>query len=364
MRKIILLQALFMLSQANLSSQSALPYNSTSVRGSTVITNYYDPNAGPNVGPGLTISPLESRLNAPLGTPWSSQATSPNVTATFAAPTFSTPVTYTGPTTVSSVPTTPVTTYGSYPSSNFNSAVQSRFPPRAGNLAGSVASEPLGTSLPQPEPLLPVSGGGVESYGGYPAEPSYLYPGLVRQHLGQWVGSDYLFNMYSNIGVVVEVVTPSDMPFIIDSDILKLHVSEVFANAGINPYAESFLNQPPLPFFYVIILVSQVDSSYVFSISGRFFEAVKISRLNFNTPGTAQAITWEKQELVTTSQSRLAEQLTFTTREIADQFIQRINYFKRLRQEQDDMLKMRCGPVPTVKCPPRLKSMGSRPAFY
>jgi hypothetical protein len=223
---------------------------------------------------------------------------------------------------------------------------------------------PIQAPAPINEPLMPVTGVGQVPFSGYSAEPTYLYPGLVRQYLGQWVGSDYLFNMSANIGVVVEIVAPSDIPnTTFNTDEIKQNVSEIFANGGINPYAEAFLEQPPLPFFHIIILVAQVEESYVFSISGRFFEAAKIPRLNFKKPGKAQVITWEKQELVTTSQSRFSEQLILSAREIADFFIQRINYFNRQRLEQDAMLKMRCGPAPTAKCPPRLKAMGSKPAF-
>lgn len=364
MRKIIFLQALLMIAEAQLMAQAATPYNSSSVRGSTIITNYIDPNAGPSTGPGLSISPLEARLNGPLGSSFNNnQVVAPaNVSATYAATT--------------SPSTLPVNAYGTPATSLYsNSANPSRLAPNRlgvspnsnlGSLSNSnIEGASRGASynasgLPTPAPLLPVMGLEPESYGGFAEEPTYLFPGLVRQRLGQWVGSDYLFNMYSNIGVVVEVVTPSDLPSLVNSDEIKQNISEIFANAGINPYAESFLEQPPLPFFHLIVLVSQVDNSYVFSMSGRFFEAVKIPRLNFKTPGTSQAITWEKQELVSTSQARFLEQVTYSAREIAELFIQRVNFFKYQRIEQDEMLKMRCAPAPRVKCPPRLKYMGHK----
>lgn len=391
MRKIILLQALLIVAEAHLLAQ-AVPYNTSSVSGSTIITNYYDPNAGPNVGPGLSISPLNARLYGPLGS-WSSQAapTPATVSATYASPTVS--ATYATPATVL---TSPVTTYGntnavpsySVPANQYgvtnalpapavpatlygtgvvpsdsNPATLPRLTPRFGNFqtpAYDVNGQPLPPRVNVP--LVPVAPG-PESYGGYPSEPTYFFPGLVRQNFGQWVGSDYLYNMYSNIGVVVEIVTPTDLPNPISSDEIKQNVSEIFANGGINPYAEAFLEQPPLPFFYMIIMVTQVENSYTFSISGRFFESVKIPRLNFKTPGTSQAITWERQELVTTSQNRLVEQLVFSAREIADLFVQRVRYFNFQKIEQDEMLKMRCGPSPTIKCPHRLRSMGSRAVF-
>lgn len=366
MRKIIFLQALLMIAEAHLLAQPALPYNSSTVRGSTIITNYIDPNAGPNTGPGLSISPLDARLNAPLGSSWSTQSTppAPNVSAIYGT---------------TGIDATPVTTYG-LPSSPYNTSTLQRVGTRAGAIPTNAVGGLPGTNfapgglagtnydaygLPLParkEPLLPVTGG-PEPFAGYLAEPTYLYPGLVRQSQGQWVGSDYLFNMSTSIGVVVEIVTPTDLPYVINSDEIKNIVSEVFANGGINPYAESFLEQPPLPFFHMIILLAKLEDGYVFSISGRFFEGVKIARLNFKTPGTSQAITWEKQELITTSSNRLAEMLSSSARDIANLFIQRINYFKYQRLEQDEMLKMRCGPAPTVKCPRRLKYMGSRPAW-
>lgn len=382
MRTIFFLHAVFMVAGSQLHAQSALPYSTSTVQGSTIITNFIDPNAGPNVGPGLSVSPLDSRLNAPLGTPFTpNQVSAPApVSATYgnagAPPVgalrgralinqrlgIGTPADSL-PDVASGVPVTYPAGYtnpAAYPAGYTNPA----YPAGSVNPAAYPAYDANGLPIPAraPESLIPVTGAGPEPFVGYPADPTYLFPGLVRMYLGQWVGSDYLYNMYPNIGVVVEVVSPSDLPYLVDSDQVKQSVGDVFASGGIIPFAESLLDSPPLPFFHVIVLITPVNDAYAFSISARFFEGVKVDRLNFRIPGTVQAITWEKQELVTTSQARLSEQVLLSARELADTFIQRINYFKRQKLEQDEQLKMKCAPVPSVRCPPRLRAMGRKSA--
>lgn len=318
MRKFIWFQVLLTMLQISLEAQS-VPYTTSSVRGSTVITNYIDPNAGPATGPGLSASPLESRLNAPLGTPWNGQSNSgPRVTATY------------GP----------------------NSAGSPSMQP-LGAEANSYAApyDQRGGYLPPNQPLMPVD---PTSYAdlprGFPGDPTYLFPGLVRYHIDQWVGSDYLYNLTPNVGVVVEVIQSGELPQLINSNLIKENISSIFAMAGINPISESYADRPPLPFFNLIIFISPVEENFAFSVTGRLFEGVEIPRLNFRLPGTFQAITWEKQEMVVTPANRLTEQLLFTSREIAGLFAERVNYFKRQKIEQDQQLKLRCPPAPLAKC--------------
>lgn len=305
-----------LLTATNLFSQASVPYSVSTVKGSTIIQNYYDPNATRAVGPGLAPSPLESRWNEQLGVPRGS-----------------TPINPSGP------PSNPVNTSTSAP------------------LTGSAYRGPSSQIITNPNTGVPAPLGSTTSAQYVDArmrprfekvkvpshfeEPTYLFPGLVARYGREWVGSDYLYDMPVNIGVIVEVVLPDGKPIDINPMALKQQISGIFAKIGINPDAEALGPKPPLPFFHVLILAYPTDTKYVAYVSGRLFEEVKIDRLHFEPNGVWQAITWEKQDLVITSPSQFNDQLTKTVDSIGEAFIDRIRFFQELQLEQDSKIKLR-----------------------
>lgn len=351
MRIFIFLQALLAILNATLEAQ--VPYSTSSVRGSTIITNYYDPNAGPSTGPGLSISPLDYRFNAPLGTPWGVRpATTPAVTATYATtPTSTTSTLVPTSSITSSSASSLLPTSATIPASSSFVPSAGQFPSTPPALAGQRVIPTNYMGARPVEPLMPVP---PTQYGqlpqGLPFEPTYLFPGLVRNYMNQWVGNDYLYNAPPGIGVVVEIIQPSDSSQLINTDVIKNNISEIFLASGITPVSESFNDLAPLPFFHLVIFLTPVDDNYVFSIAGRLFETVTLPRLNFKLPGTFQAITWERQEMIITSKNRLEEQALYTAREIADLFTSRLRYYRQQIIEQEEQLKLRCPPAPSAKC--------------
>lgn len=277
MRNILLLNALLCLFHTQVQAQN-MPYSTSTVRGSTIITNYYDPNAGPSVPPGLSNSPLESRFTSPLGTPWGGQqSVGPSVTATYSS--------------------TPSSASTLAPSSSVTSLSGDRYEERGGTAYPTVGnySTPSGSSYPSQysggylqanrnQPLVPMQlDRANNAYPGIPEEPTYFYPGLVRHSQNHWVGSEYLYNMPQNIGIVVEVVQSGNAATSrvanvarerskINADLLRDNVSEIFRTAGIYPVSESVGDRPPLPFFHLLVFFTPVEDSYVFSMTGRLFE--------------------------------------------------------------------------------------------
>ncbi len=338
MRKIVLFQALLALFQSNLVAQVSVPYSTSTVQGSTIITNFSDPNAA---GPGLPISPLDSRLNGPLlrnTDPTSITSQGPSASSPFTAiPSFTTlPATTTYSSTLAQPYVNQVV-----PTGVGNTFVQNPQTLQPG-VYNNFANQGFGQLPPQSTyvPITTIK----RDIPGNPEEPTYLFPGLVRYSIDKWVGSDYLYDLPSNIGVVVEVVSPTGSTQNINTALIKQNIEAIFSYARINPVTESFQGQPPLPFFHLLIFAVPVENSYVFSISGRLFEAVRLARLNLRLPGTWQAITWEKQELIVASKTLFFEQLLATSKEIAEFFTQRVTYFKKQRMELEEQLRLRCGP--------------------
>ncbi|MBA3602964.1 MAG: hypothetical protein H0W50_04845 [Parachlamydiaceae bacterium] len=362
MRKVVLFQTMLALVQIGIMAQPSVPYTTSSVQGSTIITNFIDPNAGPAAGPGLPISPLESRFNAPIirtsdptsltsaGAQTFSSVNTPSVTNVPGlenSPAVRGVVNANG---VMSVPS--ITNFSSsFPqpaTGNFNQPATNAIVPVNAfprNIPGENfnAGSAFGGAQFRRDSLVPINTPRRDDFGS-PDEPTYLFPGLVRFAIDKWVGSDYLYSISPNIGVVVEIIYPTGFSQRLDANLIKQNIQGIFSNAGINPVAGSFVGDPPLPFFHLIIFATPVEDYYVFSISGRLFEAVRLARLNVRLPGTMQAITWEKQELIVASKTLFFEQLLATSREIAQYFTQRVNYFRRQLIEQEDQLRLNCGP--------------------
>lgn len=258
--------------------------------GSSTFYNPYGP------GPGLPPSPLESRLNAPLGQPFSPGA----------AP--------------AAKKVSPISVPGYIPGRR---------------------NEPL-----SPIPYLvkvPPSG--------HFGQPTFLSPGLVRFSNDRWVGSDYLYNISPNIGVAVELVLPPELSGLIHKERVREEIEVIFSSYKITPFSEAVGDLPPLPFFHLIAFVAPVRDSYVLTIAGRLFEEVKFTRLDYQLPGTGQAITWEKQELIVSSRSQVIERLREGSRDIAILFAGRVKYFNRQQLEQKDELTVQGAPVGTVVSP-------------
>ncbi|MBA3238930.1 MAG: hypothetical protein H0T62_11375 [Parachlamydiaceae bacterium] len=279
-----------------ISSQPAsppyVPFSSSYIPVAPGSSTYYDPY-GP--GPGLRRSPLDARLNAPLGLPWSPPAARVSSVAPLAVPGY--------------------------------------IPGRR--------SVPLAPIPPQVRSI---------SHGHF-GEPAYLFPGLVRLTGDNWVGSDYLYNLAPTIGVAVELIVPPEISSVIFKNRIRTELEGVFSSYGITPYSEAIGEMPPLPFFHLIAFVAPVQGKYVLNITGRLFEEVKVPRLNYQLPGTWQAITWEKQELLISAGSQLVERLSSAASEIALMFVRRVSHYNRQQLEQRDALRVEGPPVGALESP-------------
>ncbi|MBA2728235.1 MAG: hypothetical protein H0U49_08715 [Parachlamydiaceae bacterium] len=290
----------------SLEGQYSAPYSTSSVQGSTIITNYYDPNAV-NTGPGLPTSPLQSRFTQPIQPSTSSyQSNSPFPFSNVA------PVQIVGQPVITSSNQNPLGTLpGQQPLQPYQQ-INAQQPFR--QQSGPILLNPVGsTYTPQ--------------YSAHYEDPIYPYPGLLTRMNGRWIGSQYLYDIPQNIGIVLEVIKPGIKQIDIDTGSLRNATSLLFSKANINPESLAIGEDPPLPFFHILILVYPDEDKVVAAISGRFIEKVKISRLDFNIPGTTQAITWEKLDLIITSALQFPDQLQETVLEIATTFIRRVQYF-------------------------------------
>lgn len=294
-----------------IAAQYTPPYSTSSVQGSTIITNYYDPNAALNTGPGLGTSPLQSRFTEPLNQFGTSLGTYAIPSPSYSTPSSLPLVQYQGQVPLSTTYQPPV-----YQQSAFQQPPVNYLPPQ---------QYPL--NRPQPVLLNPVGSYNGPQLPSTYADPTYPYPGLLSMMYGKWFGSEYLYDLPQNIGVVIEVIKPGNNPIDVDTQNLRLEVSKLFYQANIHPESLAIGEDPPLPFFHILILVYPDEEKTIAAISGRLMEKVVLARLNFNTPGTSQAITWEKMDLIITSHVQFHDQLQEAVVTIAKTFLDKVHYF-------------------------------------
>lgn len=329
----------------SLNAQQTVVLPARSTGGPAVITNYA------TTGPGLPTSSLfESRLAQPVGVP------------TVSAPGGSRPAPLYIPGEAASLPanrplldegldagfTTPRGYQDGFAPRGYQNGFAPRgyqdgFNPRA--YRDSFTSRSLGFGAPGELGAIPdrqrVCRNGSSAPGSFDG-PHYTFPGLVTRFAGNWVGSEYLYNVSPNIGVVVDVVAPDKFPMLIDRERIHDVVSNTFACGNINTEAVHFADFSALPFFHILIFIQNAEEGSVAFVAGRLFENVRLARLDYPLPGTMQAITWEQQDLLVDSINRIEGQIITSAQNIAQSFVDRLDYFMRQKLEQEEMLRLRC----------------------
>lgn len=146
----------------------------------------------------------------------------------------------------------------------------------------------------------------------------YTSPGIASLRGGDWVGSEDLYNLTNNIGVHVELVAPKGLSVISEAALFE-KVSEILKTVGLHP-SLAMTGANPLPFFHVLIMLQPIDRGYVAYCAGRLFERIDLPRVHLKTGVIWQAITWEKQEIIVSSQEQIQMELMQTISNITTTF--------------------------------------------
>lgn len=204
----------------------------------------------------------------------------------------------------------------SHPTTSLSSSPSSSIPTTS---VGPYVQTPIQTQArtPLPPPAIPSSMIPVSR------TPVYVHPGALALLNGQWEGGDHLFNLTNNLGVRVDIVKPQSDTLSLTEDRLKQLVESSFSQRGISPVTLAAPDQPPLPFFHIQVLLYPISRGYVACCEGRLFESVALRRMTFD-PGMAfQAITWEKDILLVSSNESIIAQIENAISQISQAFIER-----------------------------------------
>jgi hypothetical protein len=159
------------------------------------------------------------------------------------------------------------------------------------------------------------------------APPDSYLPGLATINEKKWMVSDYLYNLSSNIGIKVDVLKPEKKYIPLSSDMLQKRVAGVFEEAKINTNALLVNCQPPLPMFYVLVMVYPCEKRCVGFVTAQLYEIAKPERVDLELNGVWQTVTWERQALVASAWDDFAEEVAKALEEIASAFTSKYTYY-------------------------------------
>lgn len=163
----------------------------------------------------------------------------------------------------------------------------------------------------------------------------YTHPGILFKKDEVWVGTDYLYNVPKQMGLIVEVIVPSTENLKVSINDLSAKIIETFRKYGI----EAQLSVPPgpsgLPFFNVLIMIYPVEKGEVALVDGRLFEQVILPRVALGKDTTIQAITWEKKTLIKSSKEDFQDFLSSAVLDVINSYGDRFKVYDRLKQTNE-----------------------------
>ena len=103
-------------------------------------------------------------------------------------------------------------------------------------------------------------------------------------------------------------------------------MTSAFEDANITPSANSFPCEPPLPMFYVTIMAYPCERRCVGVVTAQLYEVARPERIDEELSGVWQAVTWERQELVSSLCDDFAEQIDATVTGMTAAFVERFQH--------------------------------------
>lgn len=159
----------------------------------------------------------------------------------------------------------------------------------------------------------------------------FTSPGVATLQGGRWVGSEHLYNLDKDFGVVVEIIQPPGLNLGLSETLIRDKVIALLSSAGLHPRTTLSTKQTPLPFLHILLMINPIERGYVVYFAARMFEAVKVDRTNLRVDLTWQAITWEKQEMLIFGTEQLQTELFKTIDSMISSFNDKIKSYQNLK---------------------------------
>lgn len=161
-------------------------------------------------------------------------------------------------------------------------------------------------------------------------KPTFTQPGILSLRGSGFVGVDHLYNVSGTIPVVVEFAKSEGFSVNVSQEKIQAFIEKAFQLDGINTAVRPS-DGPPLPFFHMLVMIIPSGEGIAAFCEGRLFEKVEIERVALPTGVYYQAITWEYQNLISSSKTEAEPQINAAIGEIVQQFLTRYKYYKNIR---------------------------------
>ncbi len=193
-------------------------------------------------------------------------------------------------------------------------------------------TRPLPLQQPAQRPTAPPPA----AFGKPPAPTGQLYfsePGIIGYQNGRWVGSDHLYNLSKDIGVLVEIVHMPDVKTTLDESVIEKIVLDTLRAGGFNANLLNGGTVPPFPYYDVLIITMPMPEGTIAYVGCRLFEEVHLDRVQLAEGVFWQAITWEKQTLVQSSKEDFAKHIYGDVTNMTNYFVQRFKHFEEMKMK-------------------------------
>lgn len=158
-----------------------------------------------------------------------------------------------------------------------------------------------------------------------------VHPGIIANREGEWLWSDHLLNLSSNISVSVEIAKGERVHLNVTPEELEAVVGQVFKTAGITAYSSPSISATDLPKFHILIMVFPVRDGFAYALSARLFEPVEVNRIKLDERVVMQAITWERSSIHIISRREFKKDLDSSVRALAKDFVDRYEFFEKIK---------------------------------
>lgn len=152
----------------------------------------------------------------------------------------------------------------------------------------------------------------------------FVYPGVVYNKEGRWVGGENFINLSHRIALQVNIVKPEGVTLPFNESTLTEKILSIFEPAGIIINYSGENGKPPLPLFNLVVVIYPYREGFAGACVARLFEEVKVERVNLNKGETFQGITWEQTSLAVATKNDFEMLLLNTVGGIAKNFVQRL----------------------------------------
>lgn len=167
------------------------------------------------------------------------------------------------------------------------------------------------------------------------AVPYYAEPGITGFQNGRWVGSDHLFNLQKDIGILIEVLQVTGDKSFVDIKEIERSIMSLFKEAGLNPYLLEGGPKPPFPFYHILLISMPIPDGKVVLVDERLIEEVHLDRVKLAEGVRWQAITWERQTLVQAAKEAIQGVVFKNVIQLAQEFIERYKYYENVQQRYE-----------------------------